>query len=112
MCIISCLFIIKSTQDIHIEHGIFILGHVQRAYDGDSEAELQPNDHESDLLQEASVHSPGTHAVAVGRGREALPGPVRWRCHCQRGALPPVKKIFHIPITIHQSPSTRLHYMA
>lgn len=65
-------------------------GNVQTANVGDPPAELLPHDHESDLLQETSIHPPGAHAVAVGRGRETIPGLVRRRGDRQRGPQPPV----------------------
>lgn len=66
-------------------------GNVQRANVGDPQAELLPHDHESYLLQETSVHPPGSHAVAVGRGREAVPGSFCRRGYRQRGPQSPVR---------------------
>lgn len=69
----------------------FCPGYVQRAHDGDPQTQLQPHDHESDLLQETSVHPPGIHAVAVGCGWEAISGFVCWCGDRQCGPLPPVR---------------------
>ena len=73
------------------------LGFVQRRDDEDPQGALQPRDNEHHLLWEADLHLPRIQAVAVGRGREEIPGSVCWCGDCQCRPLQPVRPLLPLP---------------